>query len=435
MFSLGAESLYESDGSCDGSFRAWRRVKRRLGFDVLIGYPFQGSVFIGIWRNLTGLSCLRSSITMPSKIDAVLKAGSKMGVVILFIGVVIEDTMRERNLRLPAVLVVFATLMLSGGQATVPSTNPHDSFFVVNHFFSDDLPSGFDEILSVAPQGVDVCVRVIHISLVNRFCGAQLVRAAERTLPNTTVRKVTGGADPCSYTEQQVEASLKAAAANGAHDPSDSSTFDVVANCGGQERVFEFPYPAEVDEKLLRRDNPRIDALWNLNYKVRSLAFGKHFSFYDLPPDKEKESEELGTGLLPELVSGTFEAGFDGYTCAGHKCDTNYLAWRLRGYAGAPANRSPSVEIIDADALHAAHYDLPQYPLLAAMTRISGEVRLQIFIDKQTGLVKDVRQISGHPLLGKAAIDAVKKWQFFPEAQPDQSVEAVLKFSLCHGER
>jgi TonB family protein len=342
--------------------------------------------------------------------------------------------MRKHNLPLPVVLVAFVTLMLFDVPATVPKTSPVHSFFIVRHFFSDDLPSGYDEILSVTPQGRDVCVRLIRISLANRFCGAQLVRAAEHILPNTTVRKVTGGTDPCSYIEQQVEAALKASATKGAYDPSDSSIFNVVAHCGAQERVFAFPYPAEINEKAFQRDNPRINALWNLNYKVRSHAFGKQFSFYNLPPHKEKEFEELGTMLLPELVSGAFEAGFGGYTCGGRKCDTNYLAWRLKGYDGAPANRYPSVELINAAALQPAHYDLPHYPPLAAQTRISGEVRLQIFID-QTGLVKDVHLVSGHPLLGSAAMDAVKKWQFSPKTQSDQLVAAILKFSLCPDDR
>jgi hypothetical protein len=138
---------------------------------------------------------------------------------------------------------------------------------------------------------------------------------------------------------------------------------------------------------------------------------------------------------LPELVSGTFDAGFDGYTCANQKCDTNYLAWRLTGYAGAPANADPSfVDLVNAATLHLAHYDLPHYPPLAKQTRLFGEVRLKIFRDAHTGLVKDVQQVSGNALLGNVAIDAAKKWQFSSEAQADQPAEAVLKFSLCPDE-
>jgi hypothetical protein len=61
-------------------------------------------------------------------------------------------------------------------------------------------------------------------------------------------------------------------------------------------------------------------------------------------------------------------------------------------------------------------------------------VRLKIFRDIHTGLIKDVQQVSGNALLGNVAIDSAKKWQFSSEAQADQPVEAVLKFSLCPDE-
>ena len=135
-------------------------------------------------------------------------------------------------------------------------------------------------------------------------------------------------------------------------------------------------------------------------------------------------------------LSGNFrKAGFGGYTCGNQKCDTNYLAWLLKGYTKAPSNRDPStVELMNATALHLAHYDLPLYPALARQTRLSGEVRLNISVDAQTDLVKDVQQTSGNTLLGKAAINSARKWQFSSGSQPGQPVEAVLKFTLCPGE-
>jgi hypothetical protein len=168
-------------------------------------------------------------------------------------------------------------------------------------------------------------------------------------------------------------AALKRAAPKGVSNIEDSASQDIVARCTAQERVFGFPYPEEVDLKALRRNDPRVSSVWDLNYKIRSRTFGKYFSFQNLPPDKEKEFEDLGTKLLPELVSGTFDAGFGGYTCAEQKCDTNYLAWRLRGYAGAPANGDPStVELVNAGTLHLAHYELPHYPPLAKQARLEG---------------------------------------------------------------
>jgi TonB family protein len=257
----------------------------------------------------------------------------------------------------------------------------------------------------------------------------------DRVLPDTTIRKVAGKVGICSYTEQNVAGALKAAAPKAVESNEDSATTSIVAMCRGKEEVFDFPYPSEVDQKVLSRDNPRVTRLWDLTWEVRSHAFGEHFSFRDLPPAQEKEAEDLGTEFLPELVSGKFDSAFDGYTCAGQKCDTNYLAWLLRGYTGPPERKDPSsVELINAIQLHLSKYDLPKYSPLAKQARIQGEVRLEIVPDANTGLVKDVQLVSGSPMLGNPALDAARQWQFSPGSQSGQPVEAILKFTICTDE-
>ena len=53
----------------------------------------------------------------------------------------------------------------------------------------------------------------------------------------------------------------------------------------------------------------------------------------------------------------------------------------------------------------------PHYPPLAKMARIQGTVKLDATI-ADDGKVKDLRVIGGHPLLVKAALDAVKNWRY-----------------------
>jgi TonB family protein len=55
----------------------------------------------------------------------------------------------------------------------------------------------------------------------------------------------------------------------------------------------------------------------------------------------------------------------------------------------------------------------PQYPQMAKIARIQGDVVLHILIDKQ-GHVAQVQQRSGHPILIQAAKDAVSKWDYQP---------------------
>jgi len=62
------------------------------------------------------------------------------------------------------------------------------------------------------------------------------------------------------------------------------------------------------------------------------------------------------------------------------------------------------------------------YPELAKRMHVAGTVKLEVTIDA-SGSVGDVKVLSGHPLLGAAATDAVKRWVF--EAAPSSTVEEI----------
>jgi len=53
----------------------------------------------------------------------------------------------------------------------------------------------------------------------------------------------------------------------------------------------------------------------------------------------------------------------------------------------------------------------PVYPPLARQARIQGKVQLHAIIDKD-GRVGQLEVVSGHPLLVKAALDAVQNWRY-----------------------
>ncbi len=55
----------------------------------------------------------------------------------------------------------------------------------------------------------------------------------------------------------------------------------------------------------------------------------------------------------------------------------------------------------------------PEYPEAARRARIEGAVRLAVLIGED-GQVRQVRRLSGHPLLAVAAMDAVKRWRYRP---------------------
>jgi len=66
---------------------------------------------------------------------------------------------------------------------------------------------------------------------------------------------------------------------------------------------------------------------------------------------------------------------------------------------------------IEAPAL--IHRVEPIYPLLAQMSKIDGVVILEAIVGED-GHVRSVKVLRGHPILGKAATDAVAQWQYEP---------------------
>ena len=71
----------------------------------------------------------------------------------------------------------------------------------------------------------------------------------------------------------------------------------------------------------------------------------------------------------------------------------------------------------------------PEYPPLARMARIQGVVRLEAIINRD-GTVQDLTLLSGHPLLVKAAFDAVSRWRYEPTRLNGQPVEVVMEFDV-----
>jgi TonB family protein len=71
----------------------------------------------------------------------------------------------------------------------------------------------------------------------------------------------------------------------------------------------------------------------------------------------------------------------------------------------------------------------PVYPPLAEQARIQGTVRLEVLIAAD-GAVKQVRLISGHPLLAGAVLEAVKKWRYRPTLLDGEPVEVVTQIEV-----
>jgi periplasmic protein TonB len=71
----------------------------------------------------------------------------------------------------------------------------------------------------------------------------------------------------------------------------------------------------------------------------------------------------------------------------------------------------------------------PQYPAIAKAARVQGTVVLQATISK-TGLIQNLRVISGPPMLQQAAIDAVRSWRYKPYLLNGDPVEVETTINI-----
>jgi protein TonB len=71
----------------------------------------------------------------------------------------------------------------------------------------------------------------------------------------------------------------------------------------------------------------------------------------------------------------------------------------------------------------------PLYPDLARRARISGAVQLEGVIGTD-GRIRELKVLSGHPLLTKAAVDAVKQWVYRPTTLNGDVVEVIAPITV-----
>lgn len=72
---------------------------------------------------------------------------------------------------------------------------------------------------------------------------------------------------------------------------------------------------------------------------------------------------------------------------------------------------------------------LPVYPALAKQARISGSVKLMGVLSRD-GRIMQLQVLSGHPLLVKAAVDAVSQWIYQPTLLNGEPVEVIAPIDV-----
>src|SRR5262245_6189540 len=171
----------------------------------------------------------------------------------------------------------------------------------------------------------------------------------------------------------------------------------------------------------MKKHAPELSSLFYLYDDVVKRAFGGGSVFHEISSQRDAELQALGQSLMPELKAGSFDRGFRGPT----------LQEILKYYRGSVTEPKPIARLIAPAKAAFARYVDPGYPPLAKQARIEGTVELDLSLDPMTGGVRDVRAITGHPLLRDNAMIAAKQWQFDTDADGFSEVlKARLDYTL-----
>jgi protein TonB len=99
-------------------------------------------------------------------------------------------------------------------------------------------------------------------------------------------------------------------------------------------------------------------------------------------------------------------------------------------FAQAPA-QAPNRIRVGGQVMRAQliHQVSPTYPRKAKTAGIEGTVRLDVLIGKD-GRVLNMKLLSGHPVLAKAAMKAVSKWRYKPLLLKGVPAEAMTEIEI-----
>jgi len=95
----------------------------------------------------------------------------------------------------------------------------------------------------------------------------------------------------------------------------------------------------------------------------------------------------------------------------------------------APAKRSPLPVGGDVQMAKLVKKVLPLYPPLARTARVSGVVHL-VGIIARDGTIRNLQLVSGHPLLTRAAMEAVQQWIYKPTLLNGEPVEVIAPIDV-----
>jgi protein TonB len=99
---------------------------------------------------------------------------------------------------------------------------------------------------------------------------------------------------------------------------------------------------------------------------------------------------------------------------------------------GISTMRAPDKPIRIGGAVKRAellHQVAPRYPVEALAENVTGIVKLDAIINRE-GLIREVKILSGNPLLTASAVEAVEQWRYRPTLLNGMPVEVIIQIEI-----
>jgi protein TonB len=140
------------------------------------------------------------------------------------------------------------------------------------------------------------------------------------------------------------------------------------------------------------------------------------------------ESENSSAGEPPSIGSGTQFDG-DPFGIPGGTETGPAPPLPAPSAAKPPARTIRRSESVEAALL--VHRVDPVYPALAIQIHLDGTVQLHAIIGRD-GTIQSLEVLSGHPLLVKSALDAVRQWRYRPTRLNGEAVAVETSITVIY---
>jgi protein TonB len=88
------------------------------------------------------------------------------------------------------------------------------------------------------------------------------------------------------------------------------------------------------------------------------------------------------------------------------------------------------MKVLEATAKQAAvEKVVPEYPAMARQLKLVGRVEVEATVDVE-GKVENAKIVSGNPVLGTAAVNAMKRWKFTPFVADGKTTRALTTITF-----